>query len=104
MDALEEVERYRQIHIEDAAEVLPHAGGQRQDETERQDRVDDDGAAAPPPDGSIGAHLRAIRPRHEQADRDTEAEDERQRLDEAEVAEELIAPRLRARPRLPDGT
>src|SRR6266849_9413544 len=55
------------------------------------------GTGTPAPDRSVGAHLRAVRTRHDQTDRDAKAEHERQRLDEYEVVGELVAPRLRAR-------
>src|SRR6185503_9443091 len=91
------------VHVEDAAEVLPHAGRNGEDETEREDRVAEHRAGAPTPDGSVRADLRAIAPRHQHADGEAESENERQRLDEYEVVRELVAPRLRAGRGLADG-
>ena len=97
MDAVEEVQRDRQIHVEDAAEVLPHSRGQREHEAEREDPVAEHRAGTPAPDRSVGADLRAVRPRHEHADGDAKAEYEWQHLDEYEVVGELVAPGLRVR-------
>src|SRR4051812_29997364 len=98
VDAVDEVKIERRAHVEDAAEVLPSAGRQREQEPDRDDEVADHGRTAEAPDVTRARVARAPRGgRAEHARGQPETQDERDRAREDDVVAELVAPRLHAR-------
>src|SRR5258706_8687376 len=97
MDAVIEVDRQRALHVDDAADVLPDTRGQRDEESEREERVEQDRRRREAADRAIGATSdRSARrePPADEAVQHAEPDDRGKRAHEDEVVPELVAPGL----------